>query len=66
MSAERCDHLRHALAPFAAYAAVLLAQMEARDTPLRDADVVWKLNDTPLTVGDLRRAVEAMEEVRVE
>lgn len=53
---SECDQLRAALAPFARWAALLLAQMAARDAPLRDDDIVLKLDDVALTIADLRRA----------
>lgn len=48
-----------ALAPFARWSALMLAQMAARDAPMRDADIVVKLDDVALTVADLRRAADA-------
>lgn len=54
------DRLFSALLPFAVYAALLLAQMTARDAPLRDDDIVFSLDNTAITVGDLRRAVQAI------
>lgn len=53
---SEADALRAALAPFARWAALLLAQMAARDAPMRDDDIVLKLDDVALTVADLRRA----------
>lgn len=58
---EQSDRLRAALLPFAVYARIVLAQAEARDAPLRDDDIVFKLDTVAITVGDLRRAVDAME-----
>lgn len=55
------ERLRAALLPFARYATLLLAQMAARDAPLRDDDIVWRLDDLAITVGDLRRAALALE-----
>ena len=53
------ETIRTALLPFARYAALLLSQMAARDAPLRDDDIVFKLDHLAITVGDLRRAVKA-------
>jgi hypothetical protein len=49
--------LRAALAPFAAWAALALDHASERDSPLRDEDIVFKLDDLAIRVGDLRRAV---------
>lgn len=50
--------LREALEPFARYAQIVLDQAAARDAPLRDDDIVFKLDDVAITIADLRRALE--------
>lgn len=54
--------LRQALAPFAMWARAALDQAAARDAPLRASDIVFKLDDKAITVGDLRRAMEVRSE----
>jgi hypothetical protein len=53
--------LRAALTPFAVWARAALEGADGRDSPLRDTDIVFKLDDLAITVGDLRRAMEASE-----
>ena len=56
------DQLRQALRPFATWARLALDRAGGRDSPLRDRDIVFKLDDVAITVGDLRRAAEASNE----
>ena len=56
-TAVEAARLYAALLPFARYAALVLDQAAGRDAPLRDADIVLRLDDALITVGDLRRAV---------
>src|SRR5436190_14098017 len=50
--------LRSALAPFAAYARLALDQAAARDAPLRDTDIAFRLDTATITVGDMRAVAD--------
>lgn len=62
VNAQEATRLNAALLPFARYAALVLDQAAARGAPLRDADIVLRLDDTLITVGDLRRAVAEVQQ----
>lgn len=48
-----------AVVPIARYARLVLEQATARDTPQRDHNIVFMLNDVRVTIGDLRQIMQA-------